>query len=104
MNRELKEQGIRCMAMNPGWVKTEFFRHAFTTNGSKVQYFDRLYEAKDVVKTGLKDLYHSRKDYSVHGLPVRTQVRLVKLLPHSLVMNIWLRQQRKPKNNSGLDA
>ena len=104
MNRELKEQGIRCMAMNPGWGKTEFFRHAFTTNGSKVQYFDRLYEAKDVVKTGLKDLYHSRKDYSVHGLPVRTQVRLVKLLPHSLVMNIWLRQQRKPKNNSGLDA
>lgn len=104
MNRELKEQGIRCMAMNPGWVKTEFFRHAFTTNGSKVQYFDRLYEAKDVVRTGLKDLYHSRKDYSVHGLPVRTQVRLVKLLPHSLVMNIWLRQQKKAKNNSGLDA
>ena len=104
MNRELKEQGIRCMAMNPGWVKTEFFRHAFTTNGSKVQYFDRLYEAKDVVKTGLRDLYRSKKDYSVHGLPVRTQVRLVKLLPHSLVMNIWLRQQRKPKNNRNLDV
>ncbi|MDY6180739.1 MAG: SDR family NAD(P)-dependent oxidoreductase [Candidatus Faecousia sp.] len=104
MNRELKEQGIRCMAMNPGWVKTEFFRHAFATNGSKVQYFDRLYEAKDVVKTGLRDLYRSKKDYSVHGFPVRTQVRLVKLLPHSLVMNIWLRQQRKPKNNRNLDV
>ena len=104
MNRELKEQGIRCMAMNPGWVKTEFFRHAFTTNGSKVQYFDRLYEAKDVVKTGLRDLYRSKKDYSVHGFPVRTQVRLVKLLPHSLVMNVWLWQQRKPRNNRGLDA
>ena len=104
MNRELKAQGIRCMAMNPGWVKTEFFRHAFTTNGSKVQYFDRLYEAKDVVKTGLRDLYRSKKDYSVHGFPVRTQVRLVKLLPHSLVMNVWLKQQRKPKNNRNLDA
>ena len=104
MNRELKAQGIRCMAMNPGWVKTEFFRHAFTTNGSKVQYFDRLYEAKDVVKTGLRDLYRSKKDYSVHGYPVRTQVRLVKLLPHSLVMNVWLWQQRKPRNNRGLDA
>ena len=104
MNRELKEQGIRCMAMNPGWVKTKFFRHAFTTNGSKVQYFDRLYEAKDVVKTGLRDLYRSKKDYSVHGYPVRTQVRLVKLLPHSLVMNVWLWQQRKPRNNRGLDA
>ena len=104
MNRELQPQGIRCMAMNPGWVKTEFFRHAFTTNEGKVQYFDRLYEAKDVVKTGLKDLYRTKKDYSVHGLPVRNQIRLVKLLPHSLVMNVWLHQQRKPRNNRGLDA
>ena len=104
MNRELRPQGIRCMAMNPGWVKTEFFRHAFTTNEGKVQYFDRLYEAKDVVKTGLKDLYRTKKDYSVHGLPVRNQIRLVKLLPHSLVMNVWLKQQQKPKNNRNLDA
>lgn len=91
------------MAMNPGWVKTEFFDHAFQTNvGGEVQYFDRLYEAKDVVSTGLKDLYHSKKDYSVHGLPVRMQVRMVKLLPHSLVMNVWLNQQKKAKNNTGL--
>ena len=103
MNRELKASGIRCMAMNPGWVKTEFFDHAFQTNGGgEVQYFDRLYEAKDVVATGLKDLYHSKKDYSVHGLPVRMQVRMVKLLPHSLVMNVWLNQQKKAKNNTGL--
>ena len=102
MNRELKSKGIRVMAMNPGWVKTEFFNHAFQTNSGEVCYFDRLYEARDVVATGLKDLYHSRKDYSVHGLPVKTQVGLVKLLPHSLVMNIWLKQQKKAKNNTGL--
>jgi len=103
MNRELKGRGIRMMAMNPGWVKTEFFNHAFQTNsGNEVQYFNRLYEAKDVVATGLKDLYRSRKDYSVHGFPVRMQVRLVKLLPHSMVMNTWLSQQKKPKNNTGL--
>ena len=103
MNRELKAKGIRCMAMNPGWVKTEFFNHAFQTNGDgEVQYFDRLYEAADCVATGLKDLYKTKKDYSIHGFPVRMQVRLVKLLPHSLVMNTWLNQQRKPKNNQGL--
>ena len=103
MNRELKPKGIRCMAMNPGWVKTEFFNHAFQTNGDgEVQYFDRLYEAADCVATGLKDLYKTKKDYSIHGFPVRMQVRLVKLLPHSLVMNTWLNQQRKPKNNQGL--
>ena len=103
MNRELKAQGIRCMAMNPGWVKTEFFNHAFQTNdGCEVQFFDRLYEAKDCVATGLKDLYRSKKDYSVHGLPVKFQVFLVKLVPHKFVMNIWLDQQKKPKNNVGL--
>ena len=103
MNRELRDRGIRVMAMNPGWVKTEFFDHAFQTNGgNEVQYFNYLYEAKDVVRTGLQDLYHSRKDYSVHGLPIKFQVFLVKLLPHSLVMSVWLSQQKKPRNNTGL--
>ena len=101
---ELKQAGIRVMAMNPGWVKTEFFNHAMQTNGGcEVQYFDRLYEAKDVVATGLKDLFCTKKPVSIHGFPVRMQVRLVKLLPHSLVMKIWLKQQKHPKNNTGLE-
>ena len=103
MNRELKSRGIRMMTMNPGWVKTEFFDHAFQTNGDgEVQYFDRLYEAGDVVRTGLRDLYKTRKDCSIHGLPVKLQVLAVKLVPHSIVMNIWLNQQKKAKNNKGL--
>ena len=103
MNRELKPKGIRVMAMNPGWVKTEFFNHAFQTNDdNEVQYFDRLYEAKDCVATGLQDLYSSRKDYSVHSLPVKAQVLAVKLVPHRFVMSIWQNQQKKPKNNQGL--
>ena len=104
MIRELKGSGIRMMAMNPGWVKTEFFDHAMQTNTGEVQYFNILYEARDVVATGLKDLYRSKKDYSVHGLPVRNQVRAVKLVPHSIVMNIWLNQQKKAKNNKGLTS
>ena len=91
------------MAMNPYWVKTEFFSHAFQTNQSEVQHFDHLYEAKDVVATGLKDLYKTKKDVSIHGLPVKLQVLGVKLLPHKLVMNIWQNQQKTPKNNQGLD-
>ena len=102
MNRELKCKGIRVMAMNPGWVKTEFFRHAFQSNDGEVQYFDRLYEAADVVKTGLHDLYKTKKDCSIHGLPVKLQVLAVKLVPHRFVMDIWLNQQKKAKNNEGL--
>ena len=101
MNRELKDRGIRMMAMNPGWVKTEFFNHACQTN-DKVQYYDRLYEADFCVAYGLKDLYRSKKDYSVPGFFTRMQVRLVKLLPHGMVMNTWLNQQKKAKNNENL--
>lgn len=101
-NQELKSRGIRMMAMNPGWVKTEFFNHALTTNGAKVQYFNHLYEAKDVVATGLKHLYKTKKEYSVHGFPIQNQVRLVKLLPHNIVMKVWMNQQKKPKNNKNL--
>lgn len=102
MNAELKGTGIRMMAMNPGWVKTEFFGRAMETDDADVQYFNRLYEAEDVVATGLRDLYKTKKDVSIHGLPVRNQVRLVKLLPHKLVMKIWVNQQKKPKNNQNL--
>ena len=101
-NAELKPRGIRMMAMNPGWVKTEFFNHALQTNDGHVQYYNHLYEAKDVVATGLKDLYKTRKEYSVHGQPIRDQVRLVKLLPHNIVMKIWMAQQKKAKNNKNL--
>ena len=102
MNAELKGTGIRMMAMNPGWVKTEFFNHAMQTSVSDVQYFNHLYEASDVVATGLKHLYKTKKDVSIHGLPIRNQVRLVKLLPHKIVMKVWMNQQKKPKNNTGL--
>ena len=103
VNAELKPKGIRMMAMNPGWVKTEFFNHALETNGKgRVQYYNSLWEASDVVATGLKDLYKTKKDYSIHGLSVRNQVRLVKLLPHSIVMKTWIGQQKKAKNNENL--
>ena len=103
LGAELKPRGIRVMAMNPGWVKTEFFNHALQTNEKqRVQYYNHLYEAKDVVATGLKHLYKTKKEYSVHGFPIRNQVRLVKLLPHNIVMNVWMNQQKKAKNNTDL--
>ena len=70
----------------------------------EVQNFNYVYEAAECVTTGLKDLYHSKKDYSIHGLPVKLQVLGVKLLPHSLIMNIWLNQQKTPRNNHGLTS
>jgi hypothetical protein len=55
-----------------------------------------------VVATGLKDLYRTKKDFSVHGLPIQLQVLLVKFVPHRFVMSIWMHQQKTAKNNKGL--
>lgn len=95
--RELRPRGIRVMAVSPGWVNTEFFDRATQTSKDAVTYYNRWYEPADVMKTALRDLYRSKKDVSIHGFPVRMQVRLVKLLPHSLIMNTWMRQQKHNK-------
>ena len=99
---ELRPRGIKVMAVCPGWVRTDFFDRAKTDCTNAVTYFNKMYEAKDVVATAMRDLYKPKKDVSIHGFPVKFQVFLVKLLPHSLVMNTWLNQQKKAKNNKGL--
>ena len=94
LNRELKTKGIRVMSVNPGWVKTEFFDHATATSNDAVIYYNVMYEAKDVIKTAIRDLYHTKKDVSIHGLQIKLQVLAVKFLPHKLVMDIWMKQQK----------
>ena len=89
---ELKKQGIHVMAVAPGWIKTEFFDHA--VHDDTIKYYDRYYTAEQVIKRAMKDL-RKKKTVSILGFPVRMQVRAVKLLPVSLIMKIWCRQQRK---------
>ncbi len=92
INVELKKRGIRVMAVCPGWVKTEFFNRAI--HDDTITYFNRYYTAGQVVKRALRDM-KKKKDVSTVGFPVRMQIRLVKLLPHRLVMKIWCKQQKK---------
>ena len=91
LNVELKPRGIRSMAVCPGWVATEFFDHAVSDDS--VTYYNKIYQPDDVVRTALKDMKKG-KDVSIHGLQVRAQVLGVKLLPHKLVMKIWMKQQK----------
>ena len=93
LNVELKPRKIQVMAVSPGWVETEFFDRATKTSETAVTYYNVMYKSADVVKTALKDLKKG-KDLSVHGFQVKAQVLLVKLLPHKLVMKIWMKQQK----------
>ena len=93
VNAEIKKTGIKMMAVSPGWVKTEFFDHA-VTDDSVIVYYNKFFTAEQVVKRALKDMKKG-KDVSIVGPSIRTQVFFTKLLPHKLVMKIWLMQQKK---------
>ena len=92
LNVELKKRKIRCMAVCPGWVRTEFFDRA--VRDDTITYYNRFFTPEQVVTRALRDMKKG-KDVSVCGASVRAQVRLTKLLPHRLVMKIWCRQQKK---------
>ncbi len=93
LNVEWRGRGIRVMAVCPFWVKTEFFDRARTDD--TISYYSHYYEADEVVTRALKDMKRGR-DVSVCGAAARRQMRLVKLLPHRLVMKIWCKQQHLP--------
>ncbi len=92
LNVELKKRKIRCMAVCPGWVRTEFFDRA--VRDDTITYYNRFFTPEEVVARALRDMKKG-KDVSVCGASIRAQVRLTKLLPHRLVMKIWCRQQKK---------
>ena len=78
------------MCVCPGWIKTEFQQTA--QHDRYIKYVDKWYGPDEVAAQAMKDL-RKKKSVSILGHPVRRQVRLVKLLPVELVMNIWCRQQ-----------
>lgn len=91
--KELRPQGISVTALCPYWTKTEFFDVANNNNEKdRVKYFNAMYNPKDVVNRGWRDLMKG-KDLSTFGFVARMQIVLVKLLPHRLVMHVWCNQQ-----------
>ncbi len=90
LNVELKHRGIKVMAACPYWVQTEFFDTAI--NDDTVNNFGRIFTPEEVVTQALKDMKKGR-DVSFCGLNTKLQRIGVKLLPHSLVMKIWCKQQ-----------
>ncbi len=93
INAELRHTGIKMMAVCPGWVKTEFFDRAVVDEGV-ITYYNQFFTPEQVVTRAIRDMKKG-KDVSIVGPMIRAQVLLTKLLPHRLVMKIWLKQQKK---------
>lgn len=95
LNKELRYKKIHVLAVTPFWTKTEFFDRAIDDDKKKVVInYSVMYEASEVMKLAIKDLYKKRKDVSCYGFKNRFQRCLTKILPHSLVMKVWMRQQK----------
>lgn len=93
LNAELRQRDIHVTAFCPGWVKTDFFVGAERTSRDAVTYFNRLFTPQEVVAAAMKASRRG-KEVCVPGWSIRLQVLATKLLPHSLVMKIWLKQQK----------
>ncbi len=95
LNQELKYKNIHVLAVTPYWTNTEFFDRAIDRSKKEVvNNYNAMYEASDVMKLAIKDLYSPNKDVSCYGFVNRFQKTLTKILPHKLVMRVWKGQQK----------
>lgn len=93
LNRELKSKGISVLAVCPFWTKTEFFNRSVDhTKDAVVKKYIAMYTPEQIVSRAWKDLKKG-KDISIYGVKATVQVLLVKMLPHKVVMSVWMKQQ-----------
>ena len=93
LNRELKSRGIGVTAVCPFWTKTEFFDRAINSDEPPVvKKYVAMYEPDQIVFRAWRDAKRGR-DVSRFGFIARAQSLLTKIVPHSLVMDIWMGQQ-----------
>lgn len=91
LHMELKSLGIIVTAVSPSWVDTDMLPKEL--NGSKVK-FPGIVSPQKVVEKAITDAKKG-KDVSVCSFYVKCQHFNVKMLPHKLVMRIWMRSIKK---------
>lgn len=94
LNRELKSYGIGVTAVCPFWTNTEFFDRAIDPNTEPVvKNYAAMYEPEQIVKRAWRDAKRGR-EVCRYGFVARAQSLLTKICPHSMIMNVWMKQNR----------
>ena len=94
LSMEVRDRGIKVLAVCPFWTKTEFFDRAVKSEADPVvKKYVAMYDPKDIVKRALRD-YKKGKGVSLFGFVTKLQLLGVKLMPVPLVMRVWMSQQK----------
>ena len=94
LNREVRKRGISVLAVCPFWTKTAFFDRAIAKDETTiVKKYTAMYYPEQIVSRAWRDLKRGR-DVSKFGFVARAQALGCKLLPHTLIMDIWQNQQK----------
>ena len=94
LNRELKSRGIGVTTVYPFWTNTEFFDRAIDPNTEPVvKSYIAMYQPEQIVARAWRDAKRG-KDVCRYGFIARSQSLLAKLLPHRIIMNIWMNMQK----------
>lgn len=91
LHMELKPVGITVTAVSPSWVDTDMLEKE--RNGRKIK-FRGIVSPLRVAEKAIKDA-KCGKDVSICSFYVKCQHLNVKLIPHKLVMQIWMRGIKK---------
>ena len=94
LNVELRPKGIHVMAVCPFWTKTAFFDRAIKAEEDPVvKKYAAMYDPKDIAARAVRD-YKKGKSVSLFGTVTKLQLLGVKLMPVSVVMKVWMSQQK----------
>lgn len=94
LGREVRPRGIRVLAVCPFWTKTAFFDRAVNEQNKVVKKYVAMYTPEFIVRKAWRALGSRGRDYVIPGFKAKMQVLAVKLLPHSVVMSVWMNQQK----------
>lgn len=89
LNVELKDKRICATAVCPGWMNTRLIERAKTDAHKTITKFPFIVEPYAVARKALNDA-RKNKDMSVYGLVIKFAHISSKLLPHKLLMKLWL--------------